>query len=70
MAAAGAGGGAGALAGMPGMQMQMPGLPPGYTMPGTRGVAPPPLAKGTDRTRKKNKRKAEKAARKKSRKRR
>jgi signal recognition particle subunit SRP54 len=66
--AAAAGGGGGGM--MPGMQMQMPGLPPGYTLPGTRGVAPPPLARASDRARKKTKRKAEKAARKKSRKKR
>ncbi|HKE19078.1 MAG TPA: signal recognition particle protein [Kofleriaceae bacterium] len=68
MAAAGAGAGGGGMM-MPGMQMQVPGLPPGYTMPGTRG-APPPVARASDRARKKTKRKAEKQARKKSRKRR
>ncbi len=68
MAAAGAGAGGGMA--MPGMQMQVPGLPPGYTLPGTRGAPPPALARASDRARKKNKRKAEKAARKKSRKKR
>lgn len=67
MAGAGAGGGMGA---MPGMPMHVPGLPPGYTMPGTRAPAPTTVAKPSDRNKKKNKRKAEKAARKKSRKRR
>jgi hypothetical protein len=69
MAGAGAGAGGGGMM-MPGMQMQVPGLPPGYTMPGTRGAPPPPLARASDRARKKTKRKAEKQARKKSRKRR
>jgi signal recognition particle subunit SRP54 len=67
MAGAGAGGGMGA---MPSMPMHVPGLPPGYTMPGTRAPAPTTVAKPSDRNKKKNKRKAEKAARKKSRKRR
>ena len=67
MAGAGAGGGMGA---MPAMPMHVPGMPPGYTMPGTRAPAPSTVAKPADRNKKKNKRKAEKAARKKSRKRR
>ncbi|HEU5058971.1 MAG TPA: signal recognition particle protein [Kofleriaceae bacterium] len=67
MAGAGAGGAMGA---MPAMPMHVPGLPPGYTMPGTRAPVPAGIAKPTDRNKKKNKRKAEKAARKKSRKRR
>jgi signal recognition particle subunit SRP54 len=67
MAGAGAGGGMGAV---PAMPMHVPGLPPGYTMPGTRPAAPSTVAKPADRNKKKNKRKAEKAARKKSRKRR
>jgi signal recognition particle subunit SRP54 len=67
MAGAGAGGGMGA---MPAMPMHVPGLPPGYTMPGTRAPVPAGVAKPSDRNKKKNKRKAEKAARKKSRKRR
>jgi signal recognition particle subunit SRP54 len=67
MAGAGAGGGMGA---MPAMPMHVPGLPPGYTMPGTRAPVPTGVAKPSDRNKKKNKRKAEKAARKKSRKRR
>jgi len=65
MAAAGAGGGMGA---MPSMPTNIPGLPPGYTMPGTR-AAPPPAPGKSDRKGKKTKRKAAKAARKKSRKR-
>ena len=67
MAGAGAGGGMGA---MPAMPMHVPGLPPGYTMPGTRAPVPSTVVKPSDRNKKKNKRKAEKAARKKSRKRR
>jgi signal recognition particle subunit SRP54 len=69
MAGAGAGGGMGA---MPSMPMNVPGLPPGYTMPGTRPSAPAggTSASSADRNKKKNKRKAEKAARKKSRKKR
>jgi signal recognition particle subunit SRP54 len=67
MAGAGAGGGMGA---MPAMPMHVPGMPPGYTMPGTRAPAPTAIAKPSERKNKKNKRKAEKAARKKSRKRR
>ncbi len=62
-AMAGAGGG-GPIPGMP-----MPGLPPGYTMPGTKAAAPPPVKAGT-KGKKKNKRKAAKAARKKGRKKR
>ena len=62
-AMAGAGGG-GAIPGM-----QMPGLPPGYTMPGTKAAPPPPVKAGT-KTKKKSQRKAAKAARKKGRKKR
>jgi signal recognition particle subunit SRP54 len=51
--------------------MQIPGAPPGFTPPGTRSGPPPAgLRSATDRAKKKNKRKQEKAARKKSRKRR
>src|SRR5690606_36423550 len=69
MAAAGGGGGGG-MGAVPSMPMNVPGLPPGYTMPGTRAPAPSASARPNDRNRKKNKRKAEKAARKKSRKKR
>ena len=61
---------AGAGGGMPSMPMHVPGMPPGYTMPGTKNAPAPLAAKSGDRAKKKNKRKAEKAARKKSRKRR
>jgi len=60
---AGAGGGA-----MPMMPASIPGLPKGYTMPGTKS-GPPPAAKHGAHRDKKAKRKAEKAARKKARKR-
>jgi signal recognition particle subunit SRP54 len=69
MAAAGGGVGGG-MGAMPAMPMNVPGLPPGYTMPGTRAPAPAASARPGDRKGKKNKRKAEKAARKKSRKKR
>ena len=64
------GGGAGmpgAAGAIPGMAMPA-GLPPGYTMPGTKAPAPT-APKPSSRAKKKTKRKAAKAARKKSRKR-
>jgi hypothetical protein len=64
--AAALGGGGAMPAGMP--NMQLPGLPPGFTMPGTRSGPPP--ARSVDRTKTKAKRKAAKAARKKGRKKR
>ncbi|HUH04343.1 MAG TPA: signal recognition particle protein [Kofleriaceae bacterium] len=65
----GEGGGmpAGMPAGMGGMPMQIPGLPPGYTMPGTKGPAPAAPRPGA-KTKNKAKRKAAKSARKKGRK--
>jgi signal recognition particle subunit SRP54 len=65
--------GGGALpAGMPGMPGlgapgQLPGLPPGYTAPGTKNT--PGAQRAADRNKQRDKRKAEKAARKKNRKR-
>ncbi|HET6611182.1 MAG TPA: signal recognition particle protein [Kofleriaceae bacterium] len=67
MAMAGAGGGGNGF-GMPGMQV--PGMPAGYTMPGTPGGGAPATARPADRAKKKNKRKQAKASRKKSRKKR
>jgi signal recognition particle subunit SRP54 len=51
-----------------GMPANIPGLPPGYTMPGTKNSPPAATASRTDRNKKKNKRKAAKKARKKGRK--
>ncbi len=77
------GGGAGGMPGMPGMPgmgapgggmpgmmpgMQVPGMPPGFTPPGTPS-APTVRPKGADLAKKRDKRKAEKAARKRTRKR-
>jgi signal recognition particle subunit SRP54 len=73
----GAPGGGGLPGGLPaglggaGPAMQLPGMPPGYTMPGTRAPAPAAsAARPGSRAKKKSKRKQEKAARKKTRKRR
>ena len=52
-----------------GMPMQVPGLPPGYTMPGTKSAGPV-STKSADRSKKRDKRKAAKKARKKGRKKR
>ena len=71
----GAGGGGGAMPAMAGMPavgpggMSIPGLPPGYTMPGTKGAAPPPM-RSNERAKEKRKRKEARKQRKKARKRR
>ena len=57
------------LAGAGAPNMQIPGLPPGYNMPGTPGAAPTAASRAGNRSKKKGKRKAAKAARKKTRKR-
>jgi signal recognition particle subunit SRP54 len=54
--------------GMPMMPQSIPGMPKGFTMPGTKSGPPPQMRKGAHND-KKAKRKAEKAARKKARKR-
>jgi signal recognition particle subunit SRP54 len=67
------GAGGGAMPGMPalpGAGASVPGLPPGYTLPGTPGGGPAATVSKTQRNKKKTKRKAEKKARKKARKRR
>jgi signal recognition particle subunit SRP54 len=61
-------GGGGAPAGMP-AGMNVPGLPPGYTLPGTRSAAPPPM-RSRERDKEKRKRKEARKQRKKARKRR
>ncbi len=59
----------GGMPGMPNMAVpQVPGLPPGYTMPGTRAAPPAPPKQG-DRAKKKRKNKDAKKQRKKSRRR-
>jgi signal recognition particle subunit SRP54 len=67
----GGGGGGGGMpampAGMGGMPMQVPGMPPGYTMPGTKSPGAPVVKSGS-KTKTKAKRKAAKSARKKGRK--
>jgi signal recognition particle subunit SRP54 len=66
----GADGGAGmpalpGMPGMPGMPGNLPGMPKGYTPPGTKGAVGAP--RPNDRQKARDKRKAEKAARKKNR---
>jgi hypothetical protein len=51
---------------MPGMPGNIPGLPKGYTPPGSKGAAVG-QPRGIDKARAREKRKAEKAARKKNR---
>ena len=63
---AGGGGGMGGMGGMPMMPASVPGLPKGFTLPGTKSGPPPAMKHGAHRD-KKAKRKAEKAARKKNR---
>ncbi len=66
MSALGAGGGMPNIPGMPGMPGNVPGMPKGFTPPGTKGAAVGVQA-ARERQKSRDKRKAEKAARKKNR---
>ena len=60
------------MAGLPAMGpggVSMPGLPPGYTLPGTKAAAPPPM-RSNERAKEKRKRKEARKQRKKARKKR
>jgi signal recognition particle subunit SRP54 len=57
------------MPGMAGMQPQIPGMPKGYTLPGTKPAAFAPPIRNVDKTKAKNKRKEAKKQRKKGRKR-